>query len=236
MTTPTKLRDSGNRLFDRLPDAEFALLKPLLQPVNLVLREVVHQFDAEVGYIHFPTTALLSLLTVLEEDDPVESATVGRDGFVGVAASLGVGASPHRVICQMVGESLRVPIRPFLETMTKAPELTRLVRRYTVFMLRNTGQGIACNALHPIESRAVRWLLTVHDQAARDEFPLTQEFWAFMLGVRRQGVTVVAGSLQNAGLIDYRRGVITVLDRTRLEDVACECYASVRGYYDRVLS
>ncbi|MCA1685021.1 MAG: Crp/Fnr family transcriptional regulator, partial [Planctomycetia bacterium] len=192
--------------------------------------------ETEVTHVHFPTTALLSLLAVLEEDDPVEAATVGREGFVGIAAGLGVMESPHRVICQMAGDSLRMPVRPFLVAMARGKALAHLLHRYVAFSLRNTAQGIACNALHTVEARASRWLLMIHDQAGRDEFPLTHEFLAFMLGVRRQGVTVVAGALQSAGLIQYRRGVVTVLDRHGLEEAACECYAAARGYYERVVS
>ena len=161
---------------------------------------------------------------------------MGREGFVGLAAALGVEASPHRAMCQMAGESLRLPVGPFLEALGRGPGLPRLLHRYVAFSLRLVGQGVACNALHPIEARASRWLLMIHDQAGRDEFPMTQEFLAYMLGVRRQTVTVVAGALQNAGLIGYRRGVITVLDRPRLEEAACECYASMRSYYRRIVS
>jgi hypothetical protein len=161
---------------------------------------------------------------------------VGREGFVGLAVSLGVEASPHRVMCQMAGDSLRLPVRPYLEALERGPALTRLIHRYIAFSLRSIGQTIACNTLHPVEARASRWLLVIHDQAGRDEFPMTQEFLAFMLGVRRQTVTVVAGALQSAGLIDYRRGVIVVRDRARLEQAACECYATLRGYYERVVS
>jgi CRP-like cAMP-binding protein len=139
-------------------------------------------------------------------------------------------------MCQMGGDSLRAPLRPFLEAMRSAPTLRRAVHRYIAFSLRVAGQGIACNALHTVESRASRWLLMVHDQAGRDEFPMTQEFLALMLGVRRPSVTVVAGALQNAGLISYRRGVIVILDRAGLEGAACECYASIRDYYGRIHS
>jgi CRP-like cAMP-binding protein len=229
------LRDSGNALLDRLPAEEFDPLAPMLQKVRLTLKQVVHQFDEDVAHVHFPTTALISLMMILEEDDPVEAATVGKEGFVGVAISLGVEASPHRAICQMGGDSLRLPIREFLEALGRGPELARLVRRYTAFALQTTGQGIACNALHTVEARASRWLLTIHDQAGRDEFTMTQEFLAYMLGVRRQTVTVVAGTLQNAGLISFRRGVIVIRDRARLEEASCECYATLRGYYGRVV-
>jgi CRP-like cAMP-binding protein len=230
------LRDCGNSLLDRLPAEEFDPLAPMFQKVRQTLRQVIHQFDDEVTHVYFPTTSLLSLMMVLEEDDPVEVATVGREGFVGLAASLGVEASPHRVICQMGGDSLRLPIQPFQEALGRGTEMTRLVRRYIAFSLRTTGQGIACNALHAVEARACRWLLTIHDQAGRDDFPMTQEFLAYMLGVRRQTVTVVAGTLQNAGLISFRRGVIVVRDRARLEEAACECYATLRAYYGRIVS
>ena len=236
MSAHPRLRDSGNLLLDQLTDADFETLEPSLQRVSLALRQIVHEFEADVAHIYFPTTALMSLMTVLEEDDPIEAATVGREGFVGLAQALGVEASPHVAMCQMAGESLRVPVRPFLEVLGRRPGLTRLLHRYVAFSLRLVGQGVACNALHPIEARASRWLLMVHDQARRDEFPLTQEFLAYMLGVRRQTVTVVAGALQNAGLIGYRRGVITVVDRPRLEEAACECYASMRGYYRRIVA
>ncbi|MDB5349680.1 MAG: Crp/Fnr family transcriptional regulator [Planctomycetota bacterium] len=207
----------------------------MLQRVSLTLRQVIHAFEAEVTHIYFPVTALASLLTIMEEDEPVEAGTVGREGFVGLSACLGVELSPHRVICQMAGESLRVPTRNFLEAMDRGPELARLVRRYIAYTLRDASQTIACNVSHTVESRASRWMLLIHDQAGRDEFPLTQEFLAYMLGVRRQTVTVVAGALHAAGLIDYRRGVVIVRDRAGLEETACECYASTRGYYKRIV-
>ncbi len=230
-----KLRDSGNSLLDRLPPDEFAPLEPLLQRVSLNLRDVIHQYEAEVSHVHFPTTALASLLTVLEEDDPVEVSTVGSEGFVGMVAALGIDASPNRVICQMAGSTLRLPLPAFREALARGCVLPRLIHRYIAVSLYGTGRSIACNALHTVEARASKWLLTVHDQAGQDKFPLTQEFWAFMLGVRRQTVTVVAGTLQTAGMIDFRRGVITILDRPMLEESACECYAATRRYYKEIV-
>jgi CRP-like cAMP-binding protein len=235
MAPMPKLRDSGNGLLDRLPADEFDALQPKLQRTRLTIKQVVHQSGANLGHIYFPTTSLISLLTVLQEDDPVEAATVGREGFVGLAVSLGVTASPYRAICQMTGDSLRVPVRIFREAMNQGPALTRLVHRYAAFSLRAAGQSIACNSLHTVEARASRWLLKMHDQAGGDEFAMTQEFLAFMLGVRRQTVTVVAGSLQNAGLIRFRRGVIVICDRPRLEEAACECYATIRNYYEQYI-
>ena len=235
MTASPRFRDSGNHLLDLLPDAEFDSIEPMLQPTSLPIRQVVHQFDAEVSHVHFPTSAIISLLAVLEEDDPVETSTVGRDGFVGLSAALGVAESPHRAICQMDGESFRVPIRPFIAAIARCPGLNDVMHRYIAFSLRSAARSIACNAVHTVEARASRWLLLVSDQAGRAAFPMTHEFLAFMLGVRRQTVTVVAGTLQNAGLIAYRRGSIEIVDRPGLELAACECYASIRADYHRVM-
>jgi len=234
MTDPSRLRDSGNHLLDGIPAAEFASLEPWIQRVQLALKEVVHQFDADVTHLHFPTTAMLSLLTVFEDDDPVETATVGSEGFAGMAAAMGVVMSPHRVLCQMKGESIRLPVAPFLETLSHAPGLTRVIHLYNVYSLRVASQGLACNLQHSVEARACRWLLLMDDQAEGGEFPMTQEFMAYMLGVRRQTVTVIAGTLQGAGLISYHRGMMHVLDRPQLEDAACECYDTIRKYYERV--
>jgi CRP-like cAMP-binding protein len=231
----TRLRDSGNTLLDSLPGDEFGPLEPLLHRVAFTIKQVLHQFDTDVTHIYFPTSAMASLLTILEEDQPVEAMTVGRDGFIGMSAALGVEASPHRVICQMGGETLRLPLHAFLEAMKRGPELARTIHRYIAYSQRVACQALACNALHPVESRAARWLLQLHDQAPGDEFPMTQEFLAYMLGVRRQTVTVVSGTLQSAGLIAYRRGLITVLGRPRLEEASCECYSSIRGYYNRII-
>ena len=231
-----RLRDSGNRLLDHLPHDEFDRLAPALQRIRMDQKQVIHPYDAEVLHVYFPTTALVSLLTVLEEDDPVEAATVGREGFVGLAVALGVDASPHRVICQMEGDSLRVPIREFREALRTGPGLDRLVRRYVAYSLRATGQGIACNVLHTVESRACRWLLIVHDQARRDEFPMTQEFLAYMLGVRRQSVTVVAGTLQNAGLIRLPPGRRHRPRPAPPGGGGLRVLRPVQNYYDRVMS
>ena len=236
MTLPLRRRDSGNALLDVLPDDEYALMEPWMKRTSSTLRQVIASYDVNVLHVHFPTTALLSLLTIMEDDDPIEIATVGREGFVGIAATMGVMASPNQVICQMAGDSLRLPVATFLEAMARGPTLARVVHRYIAYSIRSAGQLIACNALHSIEARASRWLLTIHDQAGRDDFPMTQEFLAFMLGVRRQSVTVVARALQDAGLIGYHRGLVVIRDRDRLEKVACHCYPTIRDYYDRVMS
>jgi len=225
----------GNHLLNLLSADEYERLAPWLQRVNLTLKEVVYAFDADVAYIHFPTTALLSLLTVLEDDDPIEVMLAGHDGMAGLSVALGVVQSPHRVICQMAGESLRLPTARFLKEVGEGAGLSRVVRSYTAHIMRETSQTIACNALHTVEARSSRWLLMVHDQAGTDQFPMTQEFMAYMLGVRRQTVTVVMGALQGAGLVSVKRGSVTIRNRSGLEDAACECYTAMRIYYDRVI-
>jgi CRP-like cAMP-binding protein len=236
MLTPSRPRDSGNQLLDLLPAAEYEELQPMLQPVSLKLKQVVHQYDADVAHVYFPITALTSLLTVLEEDDPVEIATAGHEGLVGVSLALGVMPSPHRVICQMAGESLRLTTTQFLDALRRGPALTRVVARYTGYLLHRVGRTCACNTLHPVEERACRWLLVCRDHAGSNTFPMTQEFLAVMLGVRRQTVTVVAGVLQNAGLINFRRGTMVIRDPQALEDGACECYDASRRYYERFVN
>jgi CRP-like cAMP-binding protein len=236
MPITLRFRDSGNHLLDRLPAAEFDPLERILQRVTVPLKQVVHEYEVDVTHVHFPTTSMISLLIVLEEEDPVEVSTVGREGIVGLVTSLGVIKSPHRAICQVSGDTLRLPVHAFQEALARGLELRRLIYRYTAFSLRSNGQGVACNARHSVEARASRWLLITHDQAGRDEFPMTHEFWAFMLGVRRQTVTVVARALQADGLIHYRRGVIIIRDRARLEKAACECYAVNRACYERIVA
>ena len=234
MSRTTPLRDSGNWIIDRMSDGDYDRFRPSLQAVNFPLKGIVLRAGDEVESLYFPTTSMLSLLTVLEEDDPVEVSTVGREGFVGVSASLGVVRSPHQVLCQLGGAGLRLPIRIALDAMRTSAEFTALIHRYVSFFLETVSLTVACNAVHAVEARACRWILMTHDQAGRDDFPMTHEFLAFMLGVRRQTVTVVAGTIQSAGLIDYRRGSITVLDRHRLEEAACECFASNHRAYRRI--
>jgi CRP-like cAMP-binding protein len=234
MASVPRLGDSGNDLLNLLPAEEFDTLKPILQPITLKTKQILYRSHSEVSHIHFPTTALISLVTLLYEGEPVEASAVGREGFVGVAASLSVAASPHHVVCQMNGDCLRLPVQPFREAMARCPGLSRAVQRYIAYSLRTAYQTVACNAKHSAEARASRWLLLIHDQARGGDFPMTQKFLSHMLGMRRQTVSGVAAALQDAGLIHYRRGIITVLDRPGLERTACECYATLRDYYSYV--
>jgi CRP-like cAMP-binding protein len=235
MATAPRLGGPGNLLLDRLPPDELGLLEPFFRPVEFQLKQVIDRLEGEVTQLYFPTTALASMLTLVENDDPIEAATVGRDGFVNLSAALGDPSSPHQVICQVPGHALRLPLDQFREVQRQSPRLTRMVNQYAAFSLRQSSQLLACNTLHGVEERAARWLLTLADQTGREEFPITHEFLAAMLGVRRQTATVVVGTLRAAGLVRHRRGVIAIRDRNELENAACECYGAIREHYRRLL-
>jgi CRP-like cAMP-binding protein len=166
----------------------------------------------------------------------VEVGTVGHEGMVGIAEFLGGEPSGSETLVQIPGVALRLPSAALREGAETLPELRRLLGRYTQAYLIQVAQGAACNRLHNVEARCAKWLLMTHDRVGSDSFPLKQEFLALMLGVRRAGVTVAAGALQESGLIRYRRGGIRVLDRAGLEEASCECYRIVRRHFDQLLA
>jgi CRP-like cAMP-binding protein len=165
----------------------------------------------------------------------VEAATIGNEGMVGIPALLGLDFTTATATAQVPGDSLRIPTPSFMKAMSRGGPLDLILRRYIAFSLRSAYQAVACNALHSVEERMSRWLLTTQDRVGKSEFLLTQEFLAQMLGVRRQSVQVVAGTLQTAGLITYRRGQVRVMDREGLEAASCECYGITKALYDRIV-
>ena len=160
---------------------------------------------------------------------------MGREGIVGVSAMLSQDSSPATATSQVAGHALSMPVHGFLEEIARGGMFERLVRRYAAYTLRYANQTVGCNLLHSVEERMCRWLLMIHDRTGSDEFPFTHELLSEMLGVRRQTVTVIAGELQNKGLIQYRRGVLRILDREGLEDGSCECYSVIKDAYDRLV-
>lgn len=163
-----------------------------------------------------------------------EVGVVGREGMLGVPAFLGADSYPTQVICQVPAEVLRMPAAAFVAEVRRGGQLQDAVYRYSRILIDTSSRLAACNCLHRLEERCARWLLMSRDRACSDEFPMTQEFLALMIGARRASVTLAAGILQKAGLISYRRGRLTILDRVGLEDVACECYRAIREEYDRI--
>jgi CRP-like cAMP-binding protein len=197
--------------------------------VTIKSEEVVFRRREPIPYAYFPDNCVISLVTEMSDGDTVEAMTVGNDGFVGMAVFNEVASSWLKAIGQITGEARRIATRDFHELKQASESLERLLHRYSQFVFETVSQSAACNRLHVIEQRAARWLLMSEDRVGRNQFDLTQEFLAEMLGVRRPGVTVAMGVLEKAGLIAHGRGNITVVDRAGLEKVACECYGSIKG-------
>ena len=226
-----------NHLLSRLPRSEYRSLIASEEPIALVQGEEVYPQDvpAPLPYVLFPTNGMVSLTIALENGMEAEAATVGNEGMVGLQVALGVDFSPVRAITQIAGQGLLVPVRAFLKAMRLGGSLDPLMRRYTAYSLRYASQTAACNLIHSVEKRMCRWLLMCHDRVVEEEFFLTHEFLAGMLGVRRQTVSIIAGSLQTAGIISYHRGIVRVLDREKLQAASCECYEVIDAYYDRIM-
>jgi CRP-like cAMP-binding protein len=198
------------------------------------MRETLEEAGDMPGYVYFPTSGIISVLTVLESGMMIEFATVGREGTTAVPVFLGTGASNMALISQLPGEALRMRSDDFLTEIDRSPGLTAIIKRYSGMMLALVAQSAACNRAHHVDERCARWLLMTHDQAGDEAFPITQEFLAQMLGVSRPSVALSAASLQRAGLISYHRGEMTIEDRLGLEKAACECYAVAREHFLRL--
>jgi CRP-like cAMP-binding protein len=227
----------GNRLLDSLPAADKAELAPHLELVRLELKELLLEQGKRIDSVYFPLTSVASLLNLVQDTSGVEIATVGNEGLVGLSVSWEINTLNPRefVQCQVPGDALVMDAETFASKVAAGGELTWLVHRYTQAFVTQIGQQVACNGLHSIEERCARWMLLTHDRVGSDEFPLTQEFLAQMLGVRRPSVTVVAGILQQAGFIRFHRGRITITDRRGLENASCDCYRVLREVFDRLV-
>ena len=235
---PKTQRDNAqsNRLLDVLETASHERIDSHLEPVQLKLGAMVCDAGGILKHAYFPEGAVLSLLTVLEDGAGIETANIGREGAFGLFAAMYSRVSFNRCIVQMEGSMVRCPIE-FLQAEFKNSEHVRnLFVSYSETLLSQVQQTVACNALHSTEERMARWLLMMHDRAAGQPLPYTHEFLSHMLGANRKSVTLAAQSLQNAGLITYRRGNITVLNRPGLERASCECYAVVRERFDAFLT
>jgi len=235
MSQPAPPNRTGNRLLDRLPPDESSRLLALAETVALRPLEELHQQDSPLPHVYFPKSGVLSSVIAVGEGRVVEAATIGNEGMVGLPALLGLDFTTATATSQVPGDSLRIPTPSFVQALKRSGPLDLILRRYIAFSLRSAYQAVACNALHSAEERMCRWLLTTQDRVGKGEFLLTQEFLAEMLGVRRQTVQVVAGTLQTAGLITYRRGLVRVVDREGLEATSCECYGITTALYDRIV-
>jgi CRP-like cAMP-binding protein len=225
----------SNQLLAALPAEEYARLLPMLDVVALPLKKMLHKPSERIEYVYFPGGGFCSELAVLSDGGMVEVATIGREGFVGVSAMLDGGHVPSAAMVQAETDiCYRMTAVAFRQEMDRRGAFYELAARYAQAHLGLVMQSTACNAVHVVEQRLARWLLMAHDRIGSDQFPLTQEFVAMMLGVARPTVTVVAGTLQKAGLITYRRGRVTIVNREKLESASCECYRSVTDLLKQV--
>src|SRR5438552_1993212 len=228
--------ESQNLLLAALPPEDYQRLAPALDIVPLKLKDILHKPGEPLQHVYFPGGGgFCSLLTVLQDGGMIEVATIGREGMVGVSAVLDGGRVPS---CSMVQAEMATCYRMAVDALRLETDrhgaLYHLLTHYSQALLGFVMQSTACNAVHSIEQRLARWLLLAQDRVGRDEFLLTQEFVAMMLGAARPTVTVVAGTLQKAGLIKYRHGHVTIVDREALEDASCECYRAVTALLQRV--
>ncbi len=207
-----------------------------LEPVSLALGEVLYESGGALEHVYFPTTAIVSLLYVMENGASAEIAVVGNEGLVGISLFMGGESTPSRAVVQSAGEGYRVPALAIKAEFDQAGPVMHLLLRYTQALITQMAQTAVCNRHHSLDQQLCRWLLLSLDRLGGSELRMTQELIANMLGVRREGVTESALKLQRRGLIRYARGHITVLDRQGLEDRTCECYAVVKKEYDRLLS
>ena len=224
-----------NGLLARLSEPSRSALLHAADVVRLDLRQRLYDSGTTIEHVYFPVTAVVSVVTVMSAGPAVEIATVGNEGLVGLPALLGEPSSPARVFAQVPGAAVRAPTATLAAAMCTDVVFGQVVRRYALAFLTQVAQSAACNRLHAVEQRCARWLLMTHDRVGGDRFDVTQDFLAQMLGVRRATVSAAAGALQRAGLIRYSRGRIRILDREGLERASCECFATVRRHYQRVL-
>jgi CRP-like cAMP-binding protein len=227
---------SQNHLLAALPTGEFERVAPHLELVPMPLGEMLYEPGGQLQHAYFPTTAIVSLQYVMESGASAETAGVGNEGVVGISLFMGGDTTSSSAVVQTAGHAYRLNRRLLKQEFDRAGLMQRLLLRYTQGLLTQVTQTAACNRHHSIEQRLCRWLLLTLDRVPSPEFIVTHEMVASMLGVRREGITEAAGKLQHAGFIRYRRGHITVLDRSGLETRACECYAVVKKELSRLLS
>jgi CRP-like cAMP-binding protein len=225
-----------NQLLAALPQADFDRLSPHLELVRMPLGKVLYESGEHLKHVYFPTTSIVSLLYVMADGASAEIAVVGNEGILGISLFMGGETTPSRAVVQSAGYGYRLKPQLLKQEFNRAGPIMHLLLRYTQALITQMAQTAVCNRHHTVDQQLCRWLLMSLDRLPSNELTMTQELIANMLGVRREGVTEAAGKLQRAGVIRYSRGQITVLDRPRLEQRVCECYAVVKTEFDRLLS
>lgn len=225
-----------NRLVAALPPAERRLLLSRCEPVELKFGEQLCEQGGRIRHAYFPIDGFVSLIASIDQGSRLEVGLVGVEGMLGVSLLVGVNDAPMRALVQGAGAALRIEAAEFSRALKRSPVLREALIRYLYVLMGQLAQLAACTRFHVVEARLARWLLMTRDRAHSNEFNLTQDFLAYMLGVRRAGITRAAQSLQRKKLIRYRRGKMTILDGHRLERASCECYAAGGQMYERILS
>lgn len=223
-----------NQILAALPITEYDRLAPQLKVEALSLNQILFRPDEQIKDVYFPVNCIVSLLTELQDGNGLEVGLVGCEGIVGISAFLG-GSETKVATVQATGEALRLPIEILRVEFQRGEALQGALLRYTHALMSQISQSVVCNSRHQVAGRLARWLLMYHDRMERDEFELTHEFMANMLGVRRSGVSEVAKTLQNMGFISYQRGRVKILNRKGLEEYTCECYSVIKKKFDKLL-
>ncbi|MBK9165404.1 MAG: Crp/Fnr family transcriptional regulator [Acidobacteria bacterium] len=226
----------SNKLIAALPDEDFERLTTHLELVSLDLGDVIYESGEKLEHLFLPTTAIISLLYIMENGSTAEIGLSGNDGLVGIALFMGGSTTPSRAVVQSGGKAFRLHSRHLTDEFSLGGPFQKILLRYTQALMTQIAQTAVCNRLHTVEQQLCRWLLINYDLLQSNKLIMTHDLIANMLGVRREGVSVAAGRFQKLGLIQYVRGTITMVDRNRLETVGCECYRVVKDEYDRLLS
>ena len=235
MTKVLNANHRTNRILAALEPEDFEVLAPHLESVTLLRGQVLYEPGDTILHAYFPQDAVVSLVNVMEDGSSVEVGVFGREGVLGLLSALVTREAFGRYIVQISGTASRIPFERLNQLRNAQPKLRQLIMNYGEVLLAQTFQTVSCNAVHAVEARCCRWILSMHDRADQNTLPLTHEFLAEMLGVQRSTVSVVTRTLQIAGLIQQSRGGITVANRAGLERAACECYGKIRRIYQRLL-
>ena len=226
---------SGNRILDSLPSQEANRLSRILSPMTLSAQEILCRLGEEINFVYFPIRGLVSIVTPLADGSTVEVGTVGEEGAVGLTALLSNSVSPHDAVVQGTVQALRAEATSLRHEFERSIAFRRAILRFTELFIEQVSQTAACNGRHRVEARSARWLLLMSDHCESPHFPMTHSLLAALLGVRRTGVSVVAKSLQAHGAIRYSHGKVEIVDRSILEELACECYFLMRERIDHFL-
>jgi CRP-like cAMP-binding protein len=235
MTKILNANHRTNRILAALEPEDFEVLAPHLESVTLLRGQVLYELGDTILHAYFPQDAVVSLVNVMEDGSSVEVGVFGREGVLGLLSALVTREAFGRYVVQISGTASRIPFERLNQLRNDQPKLRQLIMNYGEVLLAQTFQTVSCNAVHAVEARCCRWILSMHDRADQNTLPLTHEFLAEMLGVQRSTVSVVTRTLQTAGLIQQSRGGITVANRAGLERAACECYGKIRRIYQRLL-